>query len=76
MCRFNASVTGCKSHPWTCNTLLARIETFMSQFLAPYFLVEERSSNAMLQQIVAVFLQQDLLLGCKPLVDLLKVAVV
>jgi hypothetical protein len=53
-----------------------RLSIFMSAFLGSYFLAERRSSKALLQLIVPVFVQQDLHLEHKPLVDWLKVAVV
>jgi hypothetical protein len=57
-------------------TVFVRLCIFVPHFLAPHFLAECRSPNAMLQQIVPVLVQQDLLLECKPLVDWLKASVV
>ena len=62
-------------HPGT-ETVLVRMSTFVPHFLALLLLAKQQSPKAMLQLAVPVLVYQDFLLKCKPLVDLLKAAVV
>ena len=62
-------------HPRT-ETVLVRMSTFVSHFLALLLLAEQQSPKAMQQLAVPVLVYQDLLLKCKPLVDWLKATVV
>jgi hypothetical protein len=64
-----------QAHPGT-ETVFVRMSTFVPHFLAPLFLAEQRLPKHMLKQIVPALVQEDLLLGCKPMVDWLKAAVV
>ena len=50
-----------------------RLSTIVPHFQAYFFLAARRAPNAILQQIVAVIMQQGLLLEYKPLVNWLKV---
>ena len=72
--RLYACITAWASTPRT-ETVFVRLCTFVPHFLAPLVLAEQRLPKAMLTLIVPVLVQQDLLLECKPLVDLLKVAI-
>ena len=62
-------------HPRT-ETVLVRMSTFVSHFLALLLLAEHQSPKAMQQLAIPALVYQDLLLKCKPLVDWLKAAVV
>ena len=50
-----------------------RLSTIVPHFQAYFFLAARKAPNAILQQIVAVIMQQGLLLEYKPLVNWLKV---
>jgi hypothetical protein len=57
-----------QAYPGT-ETVMVRISTFVSHFLASLILVEHKLPKVMIQLIVPVPMKQVLLLECKPMVD-------